>query len=61
MEKEKELYEVFTLKLMNYLAQHGFYVVSVMDDLKNPHYKTFLFRNTKELKACIEEYKRSKR
>lgn len=61
MTKERELYEVFTLRLANWLAQHGYYIVSVMVDRKNPHYKTFLFNDSEDLRACIEEFKQQRK
>ena len=60
MEDEKELFEVFTLKCANYLAYHGHWIVGVQDDRRNPHYKTFLFRNTPEMKACLAEFKKER-
>ncbi len=55
--KEKiDMYIARSLDLVNWLCQRGFRLLKVEDSEKNPKYKVFLFRETKALHECADEW-----
>lgn len=52
----KEFYIIKSIRMMTFLIRKGFDLYKVIDDDKNPHYKVFLFEDTKELRQAMTEY-----
>lgn len=47
---------VRSLALANYLCNHGFKIQKVIDSEKNPHFKIFLFEDSKAIQNSITTY-----
>lgn len=56
MEANGYYYVVRTLKLANYLANHGFQIERVKDSYENPKIKVFYFVKTPELVELVNKY-----
>lgn len=53
---ERKYYEVFTLKLANYLLHHGFNLIGAKDDKYDQNNKVYYFLDTPELRECLDKY-----
>lgn len=51
-----EMYIVKSLELTNWLCNRGYKILKVEDSEKNPKFKVFLFKDTKQLRSSISEY-----
>ena len=56
LDENSDVYVAKTLSLMNYLTGLGYYCFKVRDDEKNPEFKIFYFRRTKELERLADEF-----
>ena len=50
------MYIVKSLELTNWLCNRGYKILKVEDSEKNPKFKVFLFKDTKQLRSSISEY-----
>lgn len=44
------------MRVLTYLQEHGFNFIKTQPDRNNPSFLVWIFRETKELRDCIEEY-----
>lgn len=49
-------FNCYSAKLAGYLRQQGFKILGTTTNLKKPQYDVFLFEDTKELRAVVDEY-----
>lgn len=50
-------YRVFTKRLANVLCQHGFFIVGTEVNSQKPWLYVYLFEDTPELRAAVQQYK----
>lgn len=61
MEKKKQSFCCYRLTLYNWLSARGFVPFAVKPDMKNPLYSVWLYDDTPEIRASVEEFKQSLR
>lgn len=44
------------MKLMSYLTKKGFMFTATLPDMHNPKYHVWLYEDSEELRAVVEEY-----
>lgn len=44
------------MRLLNYLMDKGFNFIKTQRDRRNPHYIVWIFKDSPELRECVEEY-----
>ena len=54
IEKESRIY---TKSLAEYLTNKGFNYIRIVQDIKNPNFLNWIFKDTPELHSAIHEYK----
>lgn len=50
------MYIVRSLELANWLCNRGCKILKVEDSEKNPRFKVFLFKDTKQIRNSVSEY-----
>ena len=46
----------YSSKLAGYLRQRGFKIIGTAPNMKKPQYDVFLFEDTPELRAAVNDY-----
>lgn len=49
-------FKSYSARLANFLVHKGFAMVGIEPNLKQPKYDVFLFIDSEELRAAVEEY-----
>lgn len=55
-DEKMNLYRVYTIRMCEYLTMRGFHYVSIVQDVKNPKYKNWLFEDTADLREAINQF-----
>jgi len=58
MEKQSEVYVVKHLRMATYLMGLGFRLIRTHEDRNNPKFNVFIFKDNKELRQAMQDYKR---
>lgn len=58
MEKQSEVYVVKHLRMTTYLMGLGFRLIRTHEDRNNPKFNVFIFKDTKELRQAMQDYKK---
>lgn len=56
MEEKKQLYSVYSFRLMKYLDSLGFKFIATKQCEENPTKTIFRYTDSEELRAAVEEY-----
>lgn len=51
-----DYFNCYSAKLAGYLRKNGFKIIDTTINLKKPQYDVFIFENTKELRAAVDNY-----